>query len=286
MLKLLPLCLLLLCPSLPAAERLVWGLLPTPGHVNVVDGKPKDGAALESLWLLARHLPDIEMEYQLVNAPRLDRALSEGAPLCTSGSIRTAKRDRHAYFVPFLLVTPMQLIVRAGEQERFPRRDGRVLLPQLFADPQLRGAISTSRVYPQPLAATLEQAHHAGQLQALGVWTDQLLLMLSHGPFDYSFEFMAPVRAIARNPQQDAALTTLPLAEFDQMAESGVYCSRSAWGRAMAERLDAAVRALAAEQQPLLEFYRRHLTAESYRDYAPAIAAHYRQRAQGPSRFE
>ena len=47
-----------------------------------------------------------------------------------------------------------------------------------------------------------------------------------------------------------------------------------------------AVRALAAEQKPLLEFYRHHLTAESYRDYAPAIAAHYRQRAQGPSRFE
>lgn len=286
MLKLLPLCLLLLCPSLPAAERLVWGLLPTPGHVNVVDGKPKDGAALESLWLLARHLPDIEMEYQLVNAPRLDRALSEGAPLCTSGSIRTTKRDQLAYFVPYLLVTPMQLIVRAGEQERFPLRNGKVLLPQLFADPQLRGAFSTSRIYPQPLAATLEQANRAGQLQALGVWTDQLLLMLSHDRFDYSFEFMAPVRAIARNPQLGAALATLPLAEFDQMAESGLYCPRSAWGRAMAERLDGAVRALAAEQKPLLEFYRHHLTAESYRDYAPAIAAHYRQRAQGPSRFE
>ena len=286
MLKLLPLCLLLLCPSLPAAERLVWGLLPTPGHVNVVDGKPKDGAALESLWLLARHLPDIEMEYQLVNAPRLDRALSEGAPLCTSGSIRTTKRDQLAYFVPYLLVTPMQLIVRAGEQERFPLRNGKVLLPQLFADPQLRGAFSTTRIYPQPLAATLERANRAGQLQALGVWTDQLLLMLSHDRFDYSFEFMAPVRAIARNPQLGAALATLPLAEFDQMAESGLYCPRSAWGRAMAERLDGAVRALAAEQKPLLEFYRHHLTAESYRDYAPAIAAHYRQRAQGPSRFE
>lgn len=286
MLKLLPLCLLLLCPSLPAAERLVWGLLPTPGHVNVVDGKPKDGAALESLWLLARHLPDIEMEYQLVNAPRLDRALSEGAPLCTSGSIRTTKRDQLAYFVPYLLVTPMQLIVRAGDQERFPLRNGKVLLPQLFADPQLRGAFSTSRIYPQPLAATLEQANRAGQLQALGVWTDQLLLMLSHDRFDYSFEFMAPVRAIARNPQLGAALATLPLAEFDQMAESGLYCPRSAWGRTMAERLDDAVRALAAEQKPLLEFYRHHLTAESYRDYAPAIAAHYRQRAQGPSRFE
>jgi hypothetical protein len=81
-------------------------------------------------------------------------------------------------------------------------------------------------------------------------------------------------------------LVSLPIKEDRKLFETGLYCTRNAWGQAMAQRLDQAVRALAAEPSELLALYNAGMPEETWAAFAPAMAEYYRQRAQTPTVFD
>ncbi|MDP3847439.1 MAG: hypothetical protein Q8R10_13565 [Pseudomonas sp.] len=273
--------LLLLSLRALAVESLTWALMPIPGAINVRDDQPQDGIIFELLQQLDAQLSDVAVQYQIINAPRILHYMARGRNLCSAPYQRSPERDQIGYFVPLLLSQPIQVVVRATDAQRLPLINGQLWLDELLAS-DLRGGFFMQRVYPPKLQARLSEGLQQKQLIGVNEATnsDRLLLMLGHSRFDYTFEFPISVVGFARANPQAAPLRTVPLADLEQMPVFGSYCTRNAWGREMAARIDNAVRALLADPQQVQALYQRWLPVESYQTYQPEIQEFLRQRAQ------
>mgnify|MGYP002619520218 CR=1 FL=1 len=262
-----------------------WALWPIPGAVNLVDGQPRDGIAMEALDLLMARLPELQPRYRLANRPRQQYDMEQGLAFCSMPLLRRADSDQIGYFIPFMASTPIQAVIRQDDRERFPLENGSLSLSRLLADTDLRGGVSGFRTYPTELAAWFSEAQTAGRLESVtgALSGENLLLMVSHGRLDFTFEFATVTRAITRRLAVQAPLLSLPIQEHRELVETGIYCTRSDWGRAMAARLDLAVRQIAAEPGVLLALYERWVPEETYQAFADELRAYYLQRAGQPT---
>lgn len=265
-------------------ETLPWALLPLPGVVELENGVPVRGMQLDALHLLEDRLPDVQSTYRAANYRRLQRDMAQGMDFCAAPFFRRADTDRIGYFVPFTVSSPIQLVIRRADLQRFPLQDERISLRTLLQDSKLAGGLSTSRTYPEELRELLHQGLESGRLEWVAGATggENLPLMVSVGRLDYSFEFSTMVNAMSADPRLHEPLVSVPLDESLALVESGIYCTRSEWGLRMAGRLDQAIRELSRQPQTLLELYRRYMPASTYRMYSEKIAAYYQVRADLP----
>jgi uncharacterized protein (TIGR02285 family) len=270
------------CQQPVLAEPLPWVLFAMPGAVNLRDGKPYDGLVYEYLRMIEPHLEEVQVSYELGNLMRMQKNMDEGRNLCSSANLRSPERDRIGYFIPYLITPPMQVVVRAETYGRLPLRDGRLWVDELLAA-DLRGGFFLQRSYPPALQARLS-ARPPSNLIAVSIAasTDRTLRMLSHQRFDYTFEYPSTVVNYARSNPESVPLRSVTLADAADLQVVGSYCTRNAWGRAMALRIDAAVRARLSQPEPVLALYRHWLPVESYQAYGAGIEAYLRQRAEQP----
>jgi uncharacterized protein (TIGR02285 family) len=269
---------MLLALPAPAAERLNWELMPYPGVVNLRDGQPYDGLLVEYLHLLEAHLGAVQVDYPKSNLQRTLNDMAHARNLCTAPLLRSAERDQHGYFVPLLISPPLQVVMRADAAQRLPLIKGRLWLDQLFSS-DLLGGVGIPRIYPAQLQARLAQKDRLVEVNLTGNG-DRLLLMLSHKRFDYAFEYPTAVIGFARVYPQEAAMFSVPLADFTELPVFGSYCTRSDWGRGMSERIDKAARSLAAKPQSIEALYQRWLPSETWLHYGAQISQFLRERAQ------
>lgn len=280
---LLGICLGALPPA--SAEPLPWALLPLPGVVELKDGVPATGLQLDALRLLEGRLPDMQPSYRAANYRRLQQDMAQGMDFCAAPFFRRADTDRIGYFVPYTVGTPIQLVIRRAELQRFPLRNGRVALGELLRDESLRGGLATARTYPEEIRGLLHSGLEQRSLEWVGgaVGGENLPLMVSVGRLDYSFEFGTIISSLEGDPRLQKPLLSVPLAESMALAESGIYCTRSPWGLRVAGRLDQAIRDLARQPEALLELYRRTLPPQTYQAYGQKIADYYHLRADWPT---
>jgi hypothetical protein len=140
--------------------------------------------------------------------------------------------------------------------------------------------VLVQQVYPDKL----QQARLAQHAQLVGVNLtssgDRLLLMLSHKRFDYVFDYPTTVAGFTRAYPQEAALVSVPVADFKELPVFGSYCTRNEWGRAMSVRIDLATRTLLTEPQSIEAIYQRWLPKENWQHYGGQIRQFLRDRAQ------
>ena len=276
-------CLLL--SPLSQAEQLKWTVWPIPGIVNVVEGEPTDGITMLALRQLMQRMPELEPDYRLANRLRQQRDMERGLEFCSTPLFQRPDTDRYAYFVPFLVSTPIQAVVRYDQIEQFPLRGGRLVLSDLLDTTDFNAAVSAFRTYPPLIQAWLGAAEPLGRAERISgsLSGENLLLMVSHGRIDLTFEFATITRAVSQQLQTPIPLVSLPLAEEMELVVSGIYCSGSDWGRSMAERLDQAIRELLQEPlalEQLLSLYAEYLPAETWAAFEPQIRAYFDQRAE------
>jgi len=264
------------------AEDLRWGVVPIPGAFNVRDGDVVDGWMHEAFQLLAAHLPELNIRYEVMPSLRLVQGLRNKEELCSIGQLQSPVRDQVAYFVPFAPTTPLHVIVRREALGQLLIEDGYVSLDWLFANPYLRGGLSQNRIYPESISQRLQQGLAEGRLLEMGgsLGGENILLMVSRGRLDYVFEFPMISDAVIQAAHITEPLVSVPLRENDQFETIGVYCPKSPWGARMATRLDQAVRSLAEDEQTLMLYYERRWPAEIYARYESKLRVFYRQRAK------
>ncbi|MGB4075046.1 hypothetical protein [Pseudomonas sp.] len=272
------------CAGALQAEELVWGVVPLSGAVNVHEGQVVGGVLFEAIQLLAARLPELQMRYEVLPMARVEQRMGEQDEMCSSGQLQSPERDRVGYFVPYLVSTPMHVLVRAQTREQLQIEDGQVSLGWLLDNPYLRGAVATNRVYPPDIREQLLQAHAEGRIAQLGgsLAGENLLLMVSHRRLDYVFDYPVIYTEVSRHFSLSDALVSVPLRESSQLVSVGIYCSRNEWGARMAKRLDQAVREVAAAPASYLALYQRWLPPEVFAHYREQLLQYFAQRASAP----
>ncbi len=272
----------MLAASVLQAQQLTWTVVPLPGAFNVRDAQLVDGLLFEAMQLIDAQLPEWQTRYEVLSLARLEQRMGERGESCSSGQLKSAERDRQGYFVPYLLSTPMHVLVRRQTLEQLLIEDGQVSLAWLFANPYLRGALAKARAYPPDIRQALQRALAEGRLQELGgsVAGDNLLLMVSHRRLDYVFDYPLIYTEVARTYSLSEPLVSVPLRESAQLVPVGIYCPRSEWGMRMARRIDQAVRKAAQQPQDFMALHERWLPAEVYQRYHAQLQGYYRERAR------
>lgn len=280
----------LLCSLAGHAEPLHWTVWPIPGVVNVVDNRPSDGMTMLAIRQLMRRLPELEADYRLANRLRQQRDMERGEEICSTPLFQRTDTDAYAYFVPFLVSTPIQAVIRQDRLDEFPLTDGRLQLQALLPETPHRAAVSAVRTYPPLLRDWLTTAEQAGRAQRISgsLSGENLLLMVSYGRIDLTFEFATITQAISNQLHTPQPLVSVPLAEEMDLVISGIYCTGTPWGRAMAEQLDQAIRDLLKDPQAyaeLISLYADYLPAETWAAFQNQVIAYYAERAEQVTRW-
>lgn len=284
--RLLILSCLLLRLGLGQAETLTWAVLPLAGAAMPrVDGT-SEGFVFEAQRQLEEALPELSHRYRVSSVKRLDRELASGSQICSMTVLRRSARDDVAYFIGYLPVPPMELVSRVGSLPESALEDGKVRLLKLLELP-LRGAISPIRAYPPELQASIKTGITTGRIEVLSSPSPDanLMAMISHHRLDYTFEFPVVTEHFSRITPLPEPLISLPILESQELITTGLYCPRNSWGRAMAKRIDTAIRRLARAPEPLLALYSTSQQAayeDKLRDYFRARAATQLQTPEPP----
>jgi uncharacterized protein (TIGR02285 family) len=284
----LTLALLAIIAFPAAAESIELALWPIPGIVNLVDGKPSDGLTMDGLALLWARLPELTPTYRLANRPRQQRMMAQGVDFCATPLFRRDDSDENGYFIPWMASTPIQAVIRQRDLERFPLENGYLSLSRVLSETDLRAGVSGFRTYTPHIQSWTEQAAAQGRLERVtgSQSGENLVQMVSYGRFDLTFELSSISQTLARAQPLPEPLLSLPLDEDRALFETGIYCTRSPWGYAMAGRLDQAVREVAADPDALLELYAAAMPSETWTVFAPAMREYYRVRATTTTHFE
>lgn len=269
------------------AEVLEWTVWPLPGMVNVEHGVPTDGISMAGVHLLMAELPDLQPEFRLANRLRQQRDMGLGHEFCTTPRLRRTDADQVGYFIPFMASTPIQAVIRKADLVHYPQEKGGLSLHQLLHETTFRGGLSSFRTYPPSIENWFNEAQKRGRAEYItgSQGGENLLLMVSHGRLDITFEFATITQAMSKRLRMKEPLLSLPIHEQRALVEGGIYCTRSEWGRNMALRLDQAVRDIVAEPQSFMALYEQWVPSETYQAFATELADYYRRRAQQPTYF-
>ncbi|MEX6504425.1 hypothetical protein [Pseudomonas zhanjiangensis] len=238
--------------------------------------EPGEGFVLDAQRLLERELPELTHQHRASSVRRLERELASGSPICSMTMLRRRERDDVGYFIEYLPVPPMELVIRLESLPESAIENGKISLLKLL-DLPLRGGISPTRAYPLELQDLIKAGVTKGSIEILGSpsLNVNLMAMISHRRLDYTFEFPVITEQYSRIAPLSEPLVSLPMAESQTLITAGLYCPRTAWGRTMAARIDAAARRLAQAPDILLTLYsvsQRAIYEQQLRDYFRARA--------------
>ncbi len=275
-------------PQSAGIETLEWTVWPLPGAINVVDGKPTDGVAMDVLRLIMADLTAFRPNYRLGNRLRQQQDMQEGQNFCSAPLFRRSDSDEYGYFIPFMASTPIQVVVRASDAASFPIKDGAISLVDLAERDDLRGGYSGFRTYPPAVSRWLDQARSDGRIQkATGTPSgENVLRMVSQGRIDYAFEFSTLSHAVNKRLRSGEPLRSVPIKGHRALVEAGIYCSRTPWGKRVAGELDLVIRELSNAPSTLLSLYRPWVPDETFRLFQEDLRAYYLRRAREPLSFE
>lgn len=278
----------LLSLSTPAlGDELTWYTLPLTGLVELKDGKPSDDAIYAVQKLVEAELPQFEHRYIVSTSNRVVHEMSTGAPMCTTIGVKHPNRDAVGYFVPFIPALPMLLVVRPETLERLPLKNGSVSFEELIQTEGLKGVVTPARTYPLDLADLISSAKSKGRIISINSNSlgGNLLSMISYGRYDYTLEYPIIVSRINDALPISAKLISIPIAEGIHMGHAGFYCTRSSWGKAMAQQVDSAIRRVVANPDQLIDLYRSTNAPEMVDRFEPQIRAYLLHRAETASEF-
>jgi uncharacterized protein (TIGR02285 family) len=268
-----------------AQKQITWMMLDWPPLTilrgETAPGSPAQlgaGVADRKLAELIARLPQYRHGFQLSSRPRVWEAMRDGQNVCDVLALKTPDREALAYFTPFMLVPPLSLVVRADLKQRITQGAGTVSLTALMKKSEFAGAIEVSRSYGPELGPLLTDA--VGTLNRVsGPRNGFMVQLLAVGRYDYTLEYPMVVEYMRQQQMLSQALEVVPLKEAQSWAVSYVACTRNAWGKAVIQDIDAAIREAAAGR-PYREALLPWLPAAYWARNRQRLNAFYDERAK------
>lgn len=207
--------------------------------LRITDG-PYAGQGVSDMIhdLMRRELPAFKHTLITANLSRTLNWMENGRNVLAVGIIPNPQRDRvMQYSVPCVMVPPVCLVVRAGEQESLGL-GGHVSLRDFIARKHL--GVSADRSYGPEVDSVLLSSPDLSRVvvnpgpNLSGNLLDMLLLGRVDGVLAYPFEAAYAMRMKG----EEGRIATVPLRESMVPVQGRVAAPRTAWGAAMIERVN------------------------------------------------
>ncbi|UDF36727.1 UNVERIFIED_ORG: hypothetical protein LHJ69_06555 [Shinella sp. XGS7] len=273
--------------SAQPAPVLTWVLVDWPPLFLIDPARPPrgpaelgDGVVDRAMAELIARLPGFLHRFELMSRVRLQRALADqdaAEGLCYPALLRTPEREQRYVLLPWALLPPPVLALRAGlELPGPPERPAS--LAELQAQTEWRGALEANRSYGGQLDRALaglrplprESVSQPGQLCRL----------VARGRYDYTLEYPLTLEHLRRSGQLGGELRVRSLVEAQEWPVVHIACPRSPGGRAAAQAIGRAVAEAArgpALRSAMLAWLPQALQVQA----RPRVSAFYEALARG-----
>ena len=188
--------------------------------------------------LMRRELPGFRHSIVTANLSRTLNWMESGKNVLAVGIIPNPQRDRlMQYSVPCVLVPPVCLVVRAGEEDDLGA-NGHVSLRQFIARKRL--GVAADRSYGPELDSVLLSSPDLSRIvvnqgsNLFGTLLEMLLLGRVDGVLAYPFE----ATYAARSRGNEGSIAILPLRESMVPVRGRIAAPRTAWGSEMIGRVN------------------------------------------------
>jgi len=227
------------CASLAGSrEEVTWMHAEFP-PLRITSG-PYAGQGVSDMIhdLMRRELPGFKHSIVTANLSRTLNWMESGRNVLAVGIIPNPQRDRvMQYSVPCVLVPPVCLVVRAGEEESLGL-GGHVSLREFIARKRL--GVAAGRSYGPELDSVLLSSSDLSRIvvnqgsNLFGTLLEMLLLGRVDGVLAYPFE----ATYATRTRGDEGSIATLPLRESMVPVRGRIAAPRTAWGSDMIERVN------------------------------------------------
>ena len=275
-------CVAATCFSAPLqAQSIKWILQDFPPAQIPVNGKPGPGFHDEALRVIMAQWPEAEHSFVVANSARTWFMLGEKEEACYVGALQTPEREKVAYFTPFAVLPPLQLVVRKDTVAKLPlNADGEVILSELLASPALKGMLVDKRSYGKGLDEVIAQRSPKDAVMTIQAGdlgkTVPLMLAARRGDYTIEYDFILNYHKQQNEPLLEDLLS-LPIAGFSKMLTTNVVCPRSPWGQKIIRRVDA-ILARTVDSNGIRAGVEAWLSPETNRRYKADINAFVKNR--------
>ncbi|MCJ2036223.1 TIGR02285 family protein [Methylobacterium sp. J-068] len=258
-------------PGAVSGKQVTWAIYDAAPYMITDGPEAGTGIADQVRHILTDRLADYTHNVLVVPFPRVVSSLKQGAEWCFVGGVRTPEREAFAYFSrPTGLFYPLRILVRASQRARFEALRPLSLAGLLREHPELRTSVLRNRVLAPDIDAILRASPVPQAHSEFG----EAFRMLQNDRLDYLIEFSNIAayyaRTTARTTGEPADWIGLPMTEEPEPVFSRVMCSRTPWGRAIIDRIDAILPAERATDR-----YRRIVEAWSAEEDLVKLRAVY-----------
>ena len=223
-----------LAADISHAEEMMWGI-PNyfPPEFIFENDKPSGGVSDVLLELINERMGGVQSKYIRMSTPRRLSDLKNGEHICMPGLIKTAERERFAYFVLTSLNTPLQIVTRKNLINKFKlNSNGEVSPMALFSDKNFTGIIDKSRSYTELIDSMIKNLNNGQLVQSWGYSSNlSNFKIIAVGRADYTIEYEHVFNYnVKQSPANELdGLVSVPI-EGMKLIESGIACPKNEWG--------------------------------------------------------
>jgi polar amino acid transport system substrate-binding protein len=249
------------------SKQVTWAVYDAAPYM-ITDG-PEAGMGISDQvrQILTERLDDYTHSVLIVPFPRIVSFLKQGAEWCFVGGVRTEERDAFAYFSrPTGMFYPLRILVRADRRARFEALAPLSLRSLVEEHPDLRTSVLRSRALAPRVDAILRRSPVPQAHSEFG----EAFRMLQNDRLDYLVEFANIAAYYEKSFGPSASWVGLPMTEDPEPVLSRVMCSRTPWGRAIIDRIDAIL-----PEERVTDRYRRIVEAWSAEEDLGKLRAVY-----------
>ena len=230
--------LLLLSNPLLSKETVIWRVTDWPPFYILEGADKGKGIYDEIIAMISQHLPEYDHVTMRMNTSRVRAQWRLGEKVCHPSVL--VGETFNAQSVVNSILLPHRIIIHRDKEKLFSK--GEVVIDQLLANTQLRGGVTLGRYTPL-LNNVVEQHKERRHLYKHPNYQRLIKMLLLKG-LDYIIEYPPIITYTAQQMGLDNPTNSLGIQETKDSAyiSVAVGCTKNAWGRAMINKIDQALK--------------------------------------------
>jgi len=230
--------LLLLSNPLLSKETVTWRVTDWPPFY-ILEGPDKGkGIYDEIISMISSYMPEYDHITVRMNTSRVRAQWRLGEKVCHPSVLVGETFNTQSVVNSILL--PHRIIIHRDKEKLFSKDD--VVVDQLLANTQLRGGVTLGR-YTSVLNNIVEEHKERQHLYKHPNYERLIRMLLSNG-LDYIIEYPPIISYTAQQMGLDNPTKSLGIQEIKDSSyiSVAVGCTKNAWGRAMINKIDQALK--------------------------------------------
>lgn len=220
-------------------RRILWGIPSWPPYSHAPNEVKAPGSINVLLKIITNNIKGFESASIESSVPKAYDLWKQGVDVCSPLVIDTKERESLAYMTPFVVLPPLELIVRVSKKYFLAGYGKSIDMARLMQDKHWRGVFVRNRSYGDRVDEILgQEGSDVWQVPPPhGSWMS-ILHMVGSGRADYTVEYAAVAQEYNKSHTNIEQLASIPIKGYSKLFQFMIACPRTSKGKEWIRAID------------------------------------------------